>query len=88
MQRREFLAAASAAAAAPASAADPARPNVLVLMPDQWRGQDLGSMGNEQVKTPALDRLAGEARSSQRGGQLSCVYAGASLPAYRPIRTR
>jgi len=58
MQRREFLGALSAAI--PAAAAESSRPNVLVLMPDQWRGQDLGSIGNEQVKTPVLDRLARE----------------------------
>lgn len=27
-------------------------------MPDQWRGMDLGSAGNRQVRTPNLDRLA------------------------------
>ena len=29
-------------------------------MPDQWRGMDLGSMGNTQVRTPNLDKLARE----------------------------
>lgn len=38
----------------------PAAPNILFVMPDQWRGMDLGSMGNTQVRTPHLDRLAGE----------------------------
>jgi len=59
MQRREFLGTAAGAAASVAGAAQN-RPNILVLMPDQWRGQDLGSMGNEQVKTPVLDRLASQ----------------------------
>jgi arylsulfatase A-like enzyme len=54
MERRTFLGSALAAAA-PA-----ALPNVLFIMPDQWRGMDLGCMGNSQVKTPNLDRLAAE----------------------------
>jgi arylsulfatase A-like enzyme len=34
------------------------RPSVLLILPDQWRGQDLGCMGNPDVRTPNLDRLA------------------------------
>ena len=34
------------------------RPNILVLMPDQWRAMDLGAMGNAEVKTPNMDALA------------------------------
>ena len=41
----------------PAAAAD-RRPNVLLILPDQWRGQDLGCAGNPEVRTPNLDRLA------------------------------
>jgi arylsulfatase A-like enzyme len=51
--RREVLA---AAVAAPV----PRRPNILFLMPDQMRAQALGCEGNEDVRTPHLDRLAGE----------------------------
>ncbi|HTM47167.1 MAG TPA: sulfatase [Bryobacteraceae bacterium] len=35
-------------------------PNILFIMPDQWRGMDLGVAGNTQVRTPNLDRLARE----------------------------
>ena len=35
-------------------------PNVLFIMPDEWRGQALGCMGNPDVQTPHLDRLASE----------------------------
>ena len=56
LDRREFL---GAAALAPAGGREPPRrPNVLVLMPDQWRGADLGAMGNPDVRTPNLDALA------------------------------
>jgi hypothetical protein len=34
------------------------RPSVLLILPDQWRGQDIGCMGNPEVRTPNLDRLA------------------------------
>lgn len=38
----------------------PRRPNVLLIVPDQMRGQALGCMGNADVKTPHLDRLASQ----------------------------
>lgn len=37
------------------------KPNVVFVLTDQWRAQDLGFMGNEQVQTPAIDQLAEEA---------------------------
>ena len=51
--RREFLLGGVAAAGR-------SRPNVLVLLPDQWRGMDLGCMGNREVRTPHFDRLAAQ----------------------------
>src|SRR5579862_1105575 len=57
MNRRTFL---QAAAASGLKSAPTAPPNILFIMPDQWRGMDLGSMGNTQVRTPNLDRLARE----------------------------
>ena len=35
------------------------RPNVILLFPDQMRGQALGCAGNDQVRTPHMNRLAG-----------------------------
>ncbi len=43
-----------------ASEGSPRPPNVLVVFGDEWRGMDLGCMGNPDVKTPNLDRLAAE----------------------------
>ncbi len=63
MLRRNFLASAAIASATTASAALAApapRPNVVWFMPDQWRGQALGSMGDPNAQTPHLDRLARE----------------------------
>lgn len=36
------------------------RPNILFILPDQMRAQALGCMGNADVKTPNIDRLAAE----------------------------
>jgi arylsulfatase A-like enzyme len=35
-------------------------PNVVFILPDEWRGQALGCMGNADVQTPHLDGLAAE----------------------------
>ena len=35
-------------------------PNVVFILPDEWRGQALGCMGNPDVQTPNLDQLASE----------------------------
>lgn len=56
MTRREFGGALAAAAAAPASP----RLNLLILTNDQHRADALGCTGNPVVKTPVVDRLAGE----------------------------
>jgi arylsulfatase A-like enzyme len=45
--------------AVPLAAAD-RRPNVLLILPDQLRAQALGCMGNPDVRTPHIDRLAAE----------------------------
>ena len=37
-----------------------APPNILLIIPDQLRAQALGCMGNPDVQTPHLDRLAAE----------------------------
>lgn len=34
------------------------KPNVIFVLADQWRAQDLGYAGNKQVQTPNLDKLA------------------------------
>lgn len=58
ISRRGFLAAGAGALAPGAQAAK--RPNVLFLMPDQLRAQALGYMGNREVRTPQIDRLASQ----------------------------
>ncbi|MHC4444687.1 MAG: sulfatase family protein [Planctomycetota bacterium] len=36
------------------------RPNIIILMPDQMRGQAMGCAGNPDVLTPNLDKLASQ----------------------------
>ena len=68
MDRRSVLKGMGAAAAtmsvagSPSWAAGAAKrpPNVLFILPDEWRAQSLGCMGNPDVKTPHLDQLASE----------------------------
>lgn len=38
----------------------PRRPNVILIMADQLRADALGCMGNPIVRTPQIDRIAGE----------------------------
>ncbi|WP_162180006.1 sulfatase [Bryobacter aggregatus] len=40
------------------SKSKPKRPNIIWYLPDQWRGQALGFMGDPNAKTPHLDQLA------------------------------
>lgn len=66
MKRRDFIKTVGAGAATMASRTEGTEqagdkpPNVLVILPDEWRAQALGCMGNPDVHTPNLDRLASE----------------------------
>src|SRR6202035_1497634 len=68
MDRRDFIKGAAGAVAqlglrhSTADAEESAKrpPNVLFIMPDEWRGQALGCLGNPDVQTPHLDQLASE----------------------------
>src|SRR3954470_10211026 len=54
---------AGAASTAAADEAEPTRgrrPSILLILPDQMRGQALGCMGDPDVRTPNLDRLASQ----------------------------
>ena len=60
LNRRGFLQSAAGALLPGAAQAASPRPNILFFLPDQLRAQALGCMGNADVRTPHLDRLAGE----------------------------
>ena len=63
MKRRNFIATASAATGVSAFAAGKLKskkPNIVYILADQWRASATGYAGDPNVKTPNLDKLAGE----------------------------
>jgi arylsulfatase A-like enzyme len=54
------------------------RPNILFILPDQWRFDACGYAGNSDIKTPNLDRLGRES--------VSFVNAVSGLPVCCPMR--
>ncbi len=80
MTRRSLIQVPLAAAGAAGKAAAPrTRPNILLLMADQYRGDCLGADGNRAIHTPNLDRLARE------GARFRCGYS--SMPTCTPARS-
>ena len=66
------------------------RPNIVVLLPDQWRGQAFGFAGDPNVKTPHLDALAGESvlfLNAVAGVPVCCPTRGSLLTGQRPLTT-
>jgi arylsulfatase len=57
------------------------RPNILVIFPDQWRGDCLQHLGHPVVETPYLTELAGQGVTFTRAYTTcpSCIAARASL---------
>ncbi|CAN5298300.1 alkaline phosphatase family protein [soil metagenome] len=70
------------------------RPNLLLITADQWRGDCLGAAGHAVVKTPNLDRLAGEgtcftahyAQASPCGPSRASLYTGLYQMNHRVVR--
>ncbi|WP_436642595.1 alkaline phosphatase family protein [Microbaculum sp. FT89] len=58
--------------------------NVLLITADQWRGDSLGAVGHPVVRTPNIDRLAGEgtlfkrhyAQAAPCSPARACLYTG------------
>ena len=61
-----------------ASADEAAKPNIVVVLADQWRPQAFGFAGDANVKTPNFDRLASES--------VRFVNAVAGMPVCSPTR--
>jgi arylsulfatase A-like enzyme len=72
LSRRNFLAAAAAGAVA-LRAQTPGRPNILFILADDLGYGDLGCYGQQQIRTPNLDRLAAG------GMRFTQAYAGATV---------
>ena len=67
-------------ATAQAAGNQPARPDILLVMPDQMRGDCMSGVGHPVVRTPQLDALAAEARLSPRYSSVpSCIPARFAL---------
>lgn len=75
---RLIIALLSIPAVFPASAADSAKPNIIYLLADDLGYGDLGSYGQQLIRTPHLDAMAAE------GLRLTQHYAGA--PSCHPSR--
>jgi arylsulfatase len=61
--------------------APPIKPDILLLMPDQMRGDCLSVLGHPAVRTPQLDKLAQEGALFRRAYSTcpSCIPARAAL---------
>jgi len=59
----------------------PPRPDILLIMPDQFRGDCLSGVGHPVVRTPHLDALAGQGTLFRRGYSTvpSCIPARFAL---------
>jgi arylsulfatase len=65
------------------AAQEPLRPDVLVIMPDQMRGDCLSILGHPVVRTPHLDELAREGVLFRR----AYTTASSCIPARRSLLT-
>ncbi|NQT38647.1 MAG: sulfatase, partial [Planctomycetes bacterium] len=97
--RRQFLQTAALGAAASAwvpgtvSAANDRnsaarRPNVVFILTDQWRAQATGYAGDANVKTPHLDRLAGQSvdfTNAVSGCPVCSPYRGSLMTGQYPL---
>src|SRR5260221_9788844 len=65
------------------------RPNVIWVFGDQHRGQALSCMGDPNVNTPEIDRLAADGFQSTAavaGSPLCCAFRGSLLTGQYPHR--
>ncbi len=68
--------------------ADERRPNIVVVLADQWRGQAFGFAGDPNAKTPNLDRLASASIRFQNaiaGLPVCCPTRASLLTGQRPL---
>ncbi len=75
LRRREFLGGAASALLAPTrgNSAPMRPPNIVFVMADDLGYRDLGCYGQEQIRTPNIDRLASE------GLRFTDAYAGCTV---------
>jgi len=64
------------------------KPNIIFVFADQWRAQDIGYNGNNQVKTPTIDKLAEESavfNNAVSGCPVCCPYRASLLTGQYPL---
>lgn len=64
------------------------KPNIVVLLTDQWRLQALGYSGNPQVQTPNIDRLSRESvnfKHAISGWSVCCPWRASFLTGQYPL---
>ena len=64
------------------------KPNIIFVFADQWRAQDIGYNGNQQVQTPTLDKLAEESvvfTNATSGCPVCCPYRASLLTGQYPL---
>jgi arylsulfatase A-like enzyme len=76
-----FACAVAAVNFVPAAAASAPRPDILLIMPDQFRGDSLSMLGHPVVRTPTLDALVKEGALFRRAYSTvpSCIPARFAL---------
>jgi arylsulfatase A-like enzyme len=65
-----------------------ARPNIIVVLADQWRAQAFGFAGDRNAKTPHLDRLASEGvcfKNAIAGLSVCCPTRASLITGQRPL---
>ncbi len=85
--RRNFLKAATVAAPAVLSAR-PSQPNLLFVLADEWRAQSTGYNGDQNVRTPVLDRLAAQSinfKNAVSGTPVCCPYRASLMTGQYPL---
>ncbi|MDE3166848.1 MAG: sulfatase-like hydrolase/transferase, partial [Acidobacteriota bacterium] len=86
--RRTFLKAAPAVLAPVAARAAGRRPNVLLVLADEWRAQAMGYAGDANAQTPVLDRLASESvnfTEAVSGCPVCCPYRASLMTGQYPL---
>ena len=86
LNRRSFL---KLAAGAPAVLGQAQRrPNVVVIVADEWRAQSTGYGGDRNVRTPVLDRMAAESvnfETAVSGCPVCCPYRASLMTGQYPL---
>ncbi|WP_222845868.1 sulfatase family protein [Flavilitoribacter nigricans] len=64
------------------------KPNVIILLADQWRAQATAYAGDPNVKTPNIDRLASQSinfRNAVSGMPVCCPFRASLMTGQRPL---